>query len=653
MGEGDDRARAVTGLLRQLWLGLSAYRLFPGSPERAGFVAAVERIGDAASATLATGPVDVEVRGEDFVLSGVPLPGNESTKRLARACFERRVERLALRAVPSVHDLERTYAILSIPHEELEERGGAEAALAADGVTVVLLSALGPSAVEGADHVPEDMVGASSGRMPDAQALASRLDLQALPGSPDRQAEGLLERMRTLVSQLSVEAGREIDLHTTVHDVVTELPLDLRRSLMELLVDRVQDDPLAERLIGTMSNAELTRALVDLGRDGRRDPVELAEHLAEAGIRHLDIVDLTTALEAGQEEAGTIMAGLEGLGVDLTPDPSAASGSVTDAIAGYLSATERDDLRTMQATLSWTDEQRASTALLALRDYLSLESDHERLGEVLVLWADEIRGALGRRDPSRVRVLLDSAREALDDLGGERESLFNSYVRHALGAEVVLDLVTVPDADRLVPVSELLEPFGEQGVEALLDLLADEADQELRAHLLAALRQTARGHVRPVMARLRDPRWYVVRNAANLLGNTGGREVLDQLAAACRHSSPQVRKEAVKALLVAGGVQAVPKLRVLADEGPEDVRSMSVTVLGAILAPEAAAALGDVARASRDRRLRRQAVEELAVGAEGRQVLWNLATQPSRPRLPWSLRRQARRLLREAGTSAA
>ncbi len=44
MSEQTEREQAVVALLRQLWLGLSAYRLFPGALERPGFVAAVERI---------------------------------------------------------------------------------------------------------------------------------------------------------------------------------------------------------------------------------------------------------------------------------------------------------------------------------------------------------------------------------------------------------------------------------------------------------------------------------------------------------------------------------------------------------------------------------------------------------------------------------
>jgi HEAT repeats len=646
---GDGRAGEVSELLRQLWLGLAAYRLFPGSSTRPGFAAAVERIHESVSSALAAGPIDVEVRSDGFVLAGTALPPNESTERLARACFERRVERVAIGAVPDVRDLERTFAMLSMPPEDLREHGGAEEVLASAGVGSIVLSALGPSAVEGADHEAEGVV-ASPARMPDALLLASQLRIDDLAGGPGTHAEALFERLRGLVSDLSIEAGREIDLHATVHDVVTELPAELRRSLVELLVDRVRDDPLAERLIGTMSNAELTRALVDLGRDGRRDPVELATHLASAGVRHLDLVDLTEALEAGREEAGTILAGLEAVGVDLTePRMNGSEGSVTDALAGYLTATERDDVRTMQATLPRTDEQRQASALLAFHDYVTLERDEERLGEVLSLWAEGVQAAMAMRDPVRVRELLEPVREALGGVEDERHSLYGAYVRQALAPEAVLAFMETARAEQSggATVPEVLEPFGDLGVEVLLDLLA-EADRERRAHLLAVLRQVARGHLRPVVARLEDPRWYVVRNAANLLGNAGGEEVLDQLVWAAHHPSAQVRKEAVKALVVAGGVKAVPHLRTLAAEGLQDVRPTAVSVLGAIFAPEAAAALGDIARSSTDRGLRRQALDELAEWAEGRKVLRVLADGDTRPRLPWKLRRHARRLLRDA-----
>lgn len=654
MSGDEEPVRGVAGLLRQLWLGLSAYRLFPGSPDRPGFVAAAERISAAARTALALGAVDVEVRSEGFVLGGELLPGDGSMDRLARACFERGVERLVVVAVPDGLDLDRTYAVLSMPQEDLREAGGAEEALREAGVTSIVLSPLGPAPVEGADHVPDDMTGIRATRIPDAETMTSQLMTGDLSGTPGDQAEVLLDRIRVLVSELSVEAGREIDLHSTVHDVVSELPAGLRRSLVEILVDRVREDPLAERLIGAMSNAELTRALVDLGRDGRRDPVELARQLAEAGVRHVDIVDLTSALEAGREEAGTILAGLEQLGIDLTEGgPESASGSVTDAIGAYLAATERDDVREVQATLPRTDEQRRGTAVLSLRDYLSLEEDADRLGEVLHLWAGELGQALRSRDPRRVRSLLDAAHEALGGPGErEREYLFDAYVREALQPDLLMEVVMASQADEAFSLQELLAPLGDRAVEVLLDLLAAEPDRHRRAVLLAALRQVARGHVGPVAARLRDPRWYVVRNAALLLGSAGETGVLDLLAPAARHETPQVRKEAVQALLAAGGIQAVPHLRGLAEGGAEDVRSMAVSALGAIRAPESAAALAAVAAASDSRGIRNMAFDQLAQGPDGVEVLRHLASTDARPRPPWSLRRRARRLVRRARGSA-
>ena len=654
MSGDEERARGVAGLLRQLWLGLSAYRLFPGSQDRPGFVAATERISDAAQAALAQGAVDVEVRSEGFALDGELLPGDGSMERLARACFERGVERLVLVAVPDGRDLDRTYAVLSMPQEDLREAGGAEEALSGAGVTSIVLSPIGPAAVEGADHVPEEMAGMRATRIPDAETITSQLMKGDLSGTPSDQAEVLLDRIRVLVSELSVEAGREIDLHSTVHDVVAELPAELRRSLVEILVDRVREDPLAERLIGAMSNAELTRALVDLGRDGRRDPVELARQLAEAGVRHVDIVDLTSALEAGREEAGTILAGLEQLGMDLSEGgPETASGSVTDAIGAYLAATERDDVRAVQATLPRTDEQRRGTALLSLRDYLALEEDAERLGEVLHLWAGELGEALRSRDPRRVSELLDAVHEAL---GGpkerEREYLFDAYVREALQPDLLMELVMAAQSGDAFPLPELLAPLGDRAVEVLLDLLAAEPDRHRRAVLLAALRPVARGHVGPVAARLRDPRWYVVRNAALLLGSAGGTEVLHLLAPAARHETPQVRREAVQALVAAGSVQAVPHLRELAEGGPEDVRSMAVSALGTIRGPESAAALAAVAAGSDSRSIRNLAFERLAQGPDGLEVLRRLTSRDVRPRPPWSVRRRARKLVRGARGSA-
>jgi hypothetical protein len=103
------RERQVTAVLRQLWLGLSTYRLYPENPQRPGFAPAVERIGLAVQEALAGGRVDVEIRGDRFVLAGHPMSHDGNVQRLALSCFERRVERLTVVAIPTPAELEQLW----------------------------------------------------------------------------------------------------------------------------------------------------------------------------------------------------------------------------------------------------------------------------------------------------------------------------------------------------------------------------------------------------------------------------------------------------------------------------------------------------------------------------------------------------------------
>jgi hypothetical protein len=96
---------------------------------------------------------------------------------------------------------------------------------------------------------------------------------------------------------------------------------------------------------------------------------------------------------------------------------------------------------------------------------------------------------------------------------------------------------------------------------------------------------------------------------------------------------------------MAGGPSAIPHLRHLALEGPEDVRRLAVSALGTLAGSEAAVVLGDIARErGAERALRIQALEELARHPEGEEVLRELGTRAGG--LTWGFRRQVRALLR-------
>jgi hypothetical protein len=75
------------------------------------------------------------------------------------------------------------------------------------------------------------------------------------------------------------------------------------------------------------------------------------------------------------------------------------------------------------------------------------------------------------------------------------------------------------------------------------------------------------------------------------------------------------------------------------------VRSLAVVSLGTLVGREAADGLAEVARTASSRAIGMQAIDALVTRSEGPEVLRGLATGDPGPRLPWRLRRHARRSL--------
>ena len=633
----DQRAREVVALLRQLWYGLSAYRLYPGALERPGFRAAVERIARAAEPVLAAGAVDLRIGPDGFATpAGEPLLGDEDALRLAHVCFERGAERLTISAPPDAEDLAAFFDVLATPPAAVEEAGGLEAALGEG--RAVRLSPVGPEPVLGADRVVGDREPGVAPERP-----ATDLLVEDLRGSEREQAETILERLRVFAAEAPGDPPRDPDFHRRLYDAVADLPRPLRLAVNEILIDRVGDDPFAQRLIGTLSNAELSRVLVDLGSEGR-DPMELARHLAAVGVRPTDVVDLTAALQAGHEDAGTIIAGLERLGlkVDELPDQRATEESLAEVLARYLVATEQDDLRAIGG-MADGDEERAA-ALLVAEDYVVLEEDPARIRQVLEVWGEAVRTALAERRSEELAALARIADRARAR-GPEHAVELRAAVRRALDAALLAEVVAAPDA------VALLEPLGAGAVEALLDALAEEPDRGRRALLVGLLGNLAAAHPGPVLDRLSDERWYVVRNAVSILARVGSPVALDRLAAVAHHPQPTVRREVAGALVAIGGPGAIRILRDLATDPEEEVRARAVDSLGALTDPGAATILAEAARADPSAALRRRAIEALGAhpAPEATALLLELASRRSRPRLRRGLRRLAASLARERG----
>src|SRR5262249_46204981 len=136
-----------------------------------------------------------------------------------------------------------------------------------------------------------------------------------LSATPVELAESLFDRFQAVVGALPPEMATGIDLYRMLRARIEALPDEQRRMLHPALLERVLQDRLADRYIGSMSDTELARVLVDVAERFQRDPAEMAQRLVERRLRSDDLIELTTSLAHGRIESGTVLAGAEEISI--------------------------------------------------------------------------------------------------------------------------------------------------------------------------------------------------------------------------------------------------------------------------------------------------------------------------------------------------
>ena len=108
----------------------------------------------------------------------------------------------------------------------------------------------------------------------------------------------------------------------------------------------------------------------------------------------------------------------------------------------------------------------------------------------------------------------------------------------------------------------------EAGVEALVEALVAAPSIADRRVYYDALKELHSG-IRTLMFMLGDPRWYVVRNAAELLGEMKSTEAEGELNKCLQHRDDRVRSAAAAAIAKLGGTAAVRGMRQSLRDGGE------------------------------------------------------------------------------------
>lgn len=127
---------------------------------------------------------------------------------------------------------------------------------------------------------------------------------------------------------------------------------------------------------------------------------------------------------------------------------------------------------------------------------------------------------------------------------------------------------------------QILTRAGEEGADAVIEQVNQAPTAADRRQLMEVFRELEQG-VAALVRMLGDSRWFVVRNAAELLGEVGAAGAEAALIELLRHGDDRVRRAATNALLKLGSPEAMRRVyESVNDESPE-VRMQVAASLGA------------------------------------------------------------------------
>jgi HEAT repeat protein len=144
------------------------------------------------------------------------------------------------------------------------------------------------------------------------------------------------------------------------------------------------------------------------------------------------------------------------------------------------------------------------------------------------------------------------------------------------------------DADLLTRYLMLMPA---QAIAPMTELLGGLNSLQSRKTVCDVLAQLAANHIELIAGRLRDERWFIVRNLIYVMGRIGGPKVADYLAPLVRHAEPRVRKELVKTLDAMDSPKAIDLLLEMLRDQESAVRMTALRALARRKTPRTIAPL--------------------------------------------------------------
>ncbi len=375
----------------------------------------------------------------------------------------------------------------------------------------------------------------------------------------------------------SVEPGLSDALYTTLAEAVSDLPESLKTSLFqEQLLPALVDGNRISRVIEYLPDEEIADALpflLELGVGGEEMLSMGLSNLEISAERRADLLELLTDRIEGPPDNEV-----------LEEDGVADSAVRTDSLL-----TLKADIRHELAPLAGFDLSVDENAAAHLVELVKQVDDTDSDDASLRCYTDLV-GLVS--DPSIITGILRRSRGLFIDLEsrGCMQTLADAVARFATiayGTAATTDEIAYmvqrflteritpefvrrnairqdPEATR--SVAQILGALGDAGADLIVATLQGESERTVRRQLLEIAQECVDAISSGLVAHLRNPNWYVVRNVLRMLGHGGpGNE--NSIASCFVHENPRIRREAFLALARIGSTCALTiTIRSLRDE---------------------------------------------------------------------------------------
>jgi HEAT repeat protein len=187
-----------------------------------------------------------------------------------------------------------------------------------------------------------------------------------------------------------------------------------------------------------------------------------------------------------------------------------------------------------------------TTALGVARAYLSASASEDDTAELGRFLPRVLRQAVAHGRWLEARETLLMLRHT-----GAQEWSAETFVQELLQPISIAGAVELLDRQDTPVVLEfiaLARELGEPAVDWLNLVLAESQDKRHRRQITDAIADLCRANPERLAPWISDPRWFVVRNVVQILGEIGGTGVVSLLRSASRHPDIRVRQDVVTAL---------------------------------------------------------------------------------------------------------